>query len=176
MILKFLLSAMLFRWWQIWGKTFLVAQMVKNLPAMQEIQVWYLGQENPLEEGMATHSSFLVWRIPWTEEPGRLQSMGSQRVRHNWETFTHSLSILWNNYLFSLLILLNEPNYCSHARHLQVSTLLDLNPVLLNQLFLIFLFPEISICQIFASILGYLSFISLQYLYYTILGLNLCFP
>ena len=139
MILKFLLSAKLFRWWQIWGKTSLVAQTVKNLHEMQEIQVWSLGQENPLEEGMATHSSFLAWRIPWTEEPGGLQSMESQRVGHNWETFTHSLSILWNNYIFSLLILFNEPNYCSHAQHLQVSTLLDLNPVLLNQLFLIFL-------------------------------------
>ena len=55
-----------------------VAQMVKNLPAIQETQVQSLGQEDPLEEGMATHSSILAWEIPWTEEPGRLQSMGSQ--------------------------------------------------------------------------------------------------
>ena len=54
--------------------------MVKNLPAMRETQVGSLGSEDPLEEGMATHSSFLAWRIPRTEEPGRLQSMGSQRV------------------------------------------------------------------------------------------------
>ena len=54
------------------------AQWVKNLPAMQEKQVRFLGQEDPLEEGMATHSSILAWRIPWTEEPGRLQSMGLQ--------------------------------------------------------------------------------------------------
>ena len=53
---------------------------VKNLPAMQEIQVRSLGQDDPLKEGMATHSSILAWRIPWTEEPGELQSMGSQRV------------------------------------------------------------------------------------------------
>ena len=58
----------------------LVAQTVKNLPAMQEIWVLSLGRENPLEKGMATHSSILAWRIPWTEEPGGLQSMGSQRV------------------------------------------------------------------------------------------------
>ena len=58
----------------------LVAQTVKNLPAMQESWVWSLGQEDPLEKRMATHSSTLVWRIPWTEEPGRIQSMGSQRV------------------------------------------------------------------------------------------------
>ena len=49
--------------------------MVKNLPAMQETQVQYLGWEDPLEEGMATHSSIPAWRIPWTEEPGGLQSM-----------------------------------------------------------------------------------------------------
>ena len=60
-----------------------VAQTVKNLPAMQKIQVRSLGREDPLEEGMATHSSVLAWRIPWTEEPSGLQSMGSQRVRHN---------------------------------------------------------------------------------------------
>ena len=66
----------------------LVAQMVKNLPAMWETQVWSLGQENPLEKGMDTHSSILAWRIPWTEESGELQSMGSQRVRHNWGTNT----------------------------------------------------------------------------------------
>ena len=56
---------------------------VKNLPAMRETWVRSLGWEDPLEEGMATHSSILAWRIPWTEEPGRLQSMGSQRVGHN---------------------------------------------------------------------------------------------
>ena len=55
-----------------------MAQMVKSLPAMQETQVQFLGREDPLEKGMATHSSILVWRIPWTEEPGGLQSMGSQ--------------------------------------------------------------------------------------------------
>ena len=58
----------------------LVVQMIKNLPAMQETQVRSLGQEDPLEEGVATHSSILAWRTAWTEEPGGLQSMGSQRV------------------------------------------------------------------------------------------------
>ena len=56
----------------------LVAQMVKNLPAMQETQFPLLGQEDPLEKGVATHSSVLVWRIPWTEEPGGLQSVRLQ--------------------------------------------------------------------------------------------------
>ena len=64
----------------------LIAQLVKNPPAMQETPVQFLGWEGPLEEGMATHSRFLAWRIPWTEEPGGLQSMGSQRVRHDWTT------------------------------------------------------------------------------------------
>ena len=60
-----------------------MAQTVKNLLAMQEIWVHSLGRENPLEKGMATHFSILAWRILWTEEPGGLQSMGSQRVGHN---------------------------------------------------------------------------------------------
>ena len=66
----------------------LVAQMVKNLPAMQETWVQSLGQEDPLEKGMATHSSILTWRIPWTEELDGLQSLGSKRVRHDWVTNT----------------------------------------------------------------------------------------
>ena len=61
----------------------LVAQMVKHLPAMQETWVQSLGQEDPLGKEMATHSSTLAWKILWLEEPGRLQSMGSQRVGHN---------------------------------------------------------------------------------------------
>ena len=65
-----------------------VAQMVKNLPAMQKT----LGWEDPLEKGMAIHSSILAWRIPWTEEPGRLQSMVSWRVRHDWVTDTMTIS------------------------------------------------------------------------------------
>ena len=61
----------------------LVAQIVKRLPTVQETQVRSLGWEDPLEKEMATHSSTLAWKIPWTEEPGRLQSMGSQRVGHD---------------------------------------------------------------------------------------------
>ena len=64
----------------------LVAQMVKNLPAVQETWVQSLGWEDPQEKGMATHSNILARRIPWTEEPGKLQSMGLQRVRHDWAT------------------------------------------------------------------------------------------
>ena len=61
----------------------LVPQKVKNLPAMQKTWVQSLGQEDPLEKGIATHSSILTWKIPWTEEPGGLQSMESQRVGHD---------------------------------------------------------------------------------------------
>ena len=64
----------------------LVAQTVKRLPAMRETQVRSLGQEDPLEKEMATHSSTLAWKIPWMEEPGGLQFLGSQRVRHDWVT------------------------------------------------------------------------------------------
>ena len=60
-----------------------MAHRVKNMPVIQETQVHSLGQEDPLEKGMATHSSILAWRIPWTEEPGGLQTMGLQRVWHN---------------------------------------------------------------------------------------------
>ena len=65
----------------IWAS--LVAQTVKNLPAMQEIKGQSLDWEDPLEKGMATHSRILTWISPWTEEPGGLQSMGLQRVRYN---------------------------------------------------------------------------------------------
>ena len=64
-------------------QSFLVSQMVKCLPTMGETQVQSLGQEDLLEKEMATHSSILAWKIPWTEEPGGRQSMGSQRVGHN---------------------------------------------------------------------------------------------
>ena len=69
----------------------LMAQTVKNLPVMEETWVWSLDWEDPLEKGMITHSSILTWRIPWTEEPGWLQSIGSQRVGHHWATkHTHT--------------------------------------------------------------------------------------
>ena len=68
---------------ELYGLASLVAQMVKNLPTVLETQVRSLGQKDPLEKGMATHSSILAWRILWTEEPDGLQSRGSQRVRHN---------------------------------------------------------------------------------------------
>ena len=68
-------------WQKVYSKwASLIAQSVKNLPAMQKTRVQFLGQEDPLEKEMATHSSILAWRIPWTEEPSRLQSMGSQEL------------------------------------------------------------------------------------------------
>ena len=74
--------------------TSLVAQMVKRLPTMQETWVQSLGREDLLEKEMTTHSSTLAWKIPWTKEPGRLQSMGSQRVTHDWTTSLSLLDIL----------------------------------------------------------------------------------
>ena len=71
------------RFFKNWDGESLVAQMVKNMPAMKESRVRFLGQENPLEKGIATHSSIPAWRILWTEEPGRLRSMGLQRVAHD---------------------------------------------------------------------------------------------
>ena len=83
----------------IWHDFILVlAQMVERLPGMWETWVWFLGREDLLEKEMATHSSTLAWKIPWMEKPGRLQSMESQRVGHDWAT---SLAvILVNSYLF----------------------------------------------------------------------------
>ena len=77
----------------------MVAQRLKHLPAMRETRVWSLGWEDPLEKEMETQSSILIWRIPWREEPGRLQSTGSQRVGHDWAT-----SLYLNfRFLFELL-------------------------------------------------------------------------
>ena len=82
----------------------LVAHSVNSLPAMQETQVQSPGEEIPLEKEMATHSSILAWRIQWTKEPGGLQSMGSQRVRHDWvtNTFRHIINISFHFYRKSL--------------------------------------------------------------------------
>ena len=71
----------------------LMAQRLKHLPPVWETWVRSLGQEDPQEKEMVTHSSILAWRIPWTEEPGRLQSTGSQRVRHDWATSLHFISL-----------------------------------------------------------------------------------
>ena len=85
--------------WKTWGCRPLLflgfpsGSVVKTLSAMQEMQVQSLGQEDPLEKGLATHSSILAWRIPRAEEPGGLQSMESQRVGHNWMTDTFTLSL-----------------------------------------------------------------------------------
>ena len=76
-------------WW-----TSLVAQMVKHLPTMRETQLQSLGWEDLLEKEMETHSSILAWKFPWTEEPGRLQSMGSQRVGHDWATYDYEASLM----------------------------------------------------------------------------------
>ena len=72
----------------------LVAQVAKNLPAMQETQVQFLGQEDPLEKGMATHSSIPAWEIPWTQDPGGLQSLGLQRIGHDLTSNTHTHYII----------------------------------------------------------------------------------
>ena len=88
------------------------AQTVKNLPAMWEIQVQSLGQEDPLEEGMATHSCILVWRIQWTEEHGGLQSLGLQRIGYDWTTNTFTF-LLFNWVIFDLY------NFFMYSRRLE---------------------------------------------------------
>ena len=93
----------------------LVAQMVKNLPAMWETWVLSLGWEDPLKKGKTTHSSILAWRVSWTEEPGRLLSMGSQRIRHDWAMNT-SLFI----YGFSSLTILRACSSSLPGAHQEV--------------------------------------------------------
>ena len=78
----------------------LVAQTVKCLPTMQETWVRSLGQEDSLEKEMATHSSIFAWKIPWMENPGRLQAMGSQRVEHDWAT-----SLLYMDVSYQYIVL-----------------------------------------------------------------------
>ena len=87
----------------------LVAQTVKNLPAMEETQAQSLSQEDPLEKGMAIYFSILAWRIPWPEEPGELQYTGSQRVGHNRVTNTHTHT---HTYLLSICLPIS-PSYFS---------------------------------------------------------------
>ena len=92
--------------WQLYS---LVAQMVKNLPAMRETWVQFLGWEDPLEEGTAAHSIILAWSSPWTEEAGWLQSMGSQRVRHDWvTTYTQHIH-------YEMTISINLITICPHV-------------------------------------------------------------
>ena len=91
------------------GMASLVAQRVKNLPPMQETWVWSPGQEDPLEEEMATHSSILAWEIPWTEEPGGLQSMELQRVGRDW-TMTNTFTFFaWLGFPQGLVALPTAP-------------------------------------------------------------------
>ena len=89
--------------------TSLVAQTVKRLCTMWETQVWALGWKDPLEKEMAIHSSTIAWRILWTEEPGRLQSVGSQRVRHDWAAHVPWLSELWYHHSLSVVTRLWAP-------------------------------------------------------------------
>ena len=102
----------------------LVAQMVKHMTSMRETWVWSLGCEDPLEKGIATNSSILACRIPWTKEPGRLQTMQWQRVGHNWATFTHMilkrssqliLDVLIQFYLYLASVMSDSLDYTVHG-------------------------------------------------------------
>ena len=95
--------------------TSLVAQLVKNVPVMQETWVWSLGQKDPLEKGRAIHSSILAWRIPWTREPGGLQSMGLQTIWHNWAINTFHFHV-WNKgeqTILSIIVVLVNSLECA---------------------------------------------------------------
>ena len=121
-----------------------VAQTVKRLSAMQETRVRSLGWEDPLEKEMAIHSSTRAWKIPWTEEPGRLQSMGSQRVGHDWATSLH-FKVYAELFHYSF----NPSWTLSHVCHLFIS------------------FCEVSVCSGFLPTfkLGFGSFLSVCKIY-----------
>ena len=108
--------------------------MVKNPPAMQKTWVQSLGQQDPLEEGMATHSSILAWKIPWTEEPGRLQSMWSQRVEHNWVTNT-SLQLSIQKWIFASSKLHFSSRFLVHYNFQWEWSLLSSAPILFSIIF-----------------------------------------
>ena len=99
-------------------KDFPVAQIVKNLPMMQESRVQSLCWEDPLQKGMTIRSSSLAWRIPWTEKPGRLQFMGSLRVKHDWATNTRT-----HTFFYALLSITSCPNPPEDRLDLWVSCL-----------------------------------------------------
>ena len=104
-----------------------------HLPVQERWEVWVelLGWEDPLEEGMATHSSILAWRIPWTEEPSRLQSMGSHSVRHDWSNLASKhrqnniVGVLSKNLLHSLechsIVTTASPTFCSYSLEMACS-------------------------------------------------------
>ena len=106
---------------RIFTLAFLVAQMVKNLPTVQETWVQSLGWEGPLEKGKAIHSTIHAWRIPWTEEPGRLQSMGLHRVRHDGTTNTFAV---WQYHLTQSLFYIKVLNVSCNL----LNTVLDWKP------------------------------------------------
>ena len=110
-----------------------MAQAVKNPSALQETWVRSLGQEDPLEKATASHSNILAWRIPWTEEPGGLQSMGLQRVRHNWVTLSLSFMLMVCVYM-SVSVDWLIPGRLQSSLYEQVLSPLDLQylPVLAN--------------------------------------------
>ena len=127
----------------IWAS--LMAQRLKHLPGMRETQVQSLGREDPLEKEMATHSSTLAWRIPWREEPGGLQSTGSQRVGHDWAT---SLTHIYMCVCVCLSVCLSVNNrktikiYTKILRNSQFGVM-RLLVIFIFSLVLIYLFPNI---------------------------------
>ena len=104
---------------EVWAS--LVAQRLKHLPAMWETRVRSLGREDPLEKEVATHSSILAWRIPWREEPGRLQSMGLQRVRLSYFTFTLVLQKI--SKMMLCVSLEGEPGPCPRLHYCSLAVL-----------------------------------------------------
>ena len=139
------------------SETSLVAQMVKHLPVMWETRVQSLGWEDPLEKEMAIHSSTLAWKVPWMEEPSRLQSMGSQRVGHDWATSLH-----FQNLLFIIPLFQHISMYCSlspqYMRQRNSSSLGKRNPKRLFSILLELSYSWIYLIQVNLDLGGYTLF------------------
>ena len=161
--------------------------MAKNLPAMQEIWARFPGQEDPLEEETAPHSSILAWRIPWTEEPGGLQSMGSQRVRQFMEynlyaiqytCFTCTVWVLTNTYRHVNTFAIKTQNFsitpestlvpfCSQSPQLVPFEMTDPLPVVIDESFLFQNFVQVESYRTDSFVSGFFHSYHSQYPYCT---------
>ena len=136
-------------------KASVVAEMVKNLPAMQETWVWSQGWEDALEEGMETHSSILAWSIPWTEEPGGLLFMGLQRFRHDWATNT-----TYKNVSFLLLLFISSTT--DQLKNI-FNFFLDLWLSVFSPPTILILFHEVECCSVLKGLfVSYCQILSLK--------------
>ena len=131
----------------------LVAKMVKRLPAMQDTQVQSLGWEDPLDKEMATHSSILAWKIPWSEKPDKLQSMGSQRVQHDSQKWLH---------------------FCMLFIYVWMSVITYYGKCQKENMYLLLLYKAYIRASLVAQIVKYILLLKLKEIYWSMVDLQCC--